>query len=293
MMETEKEARKMKKKLFCVLLCLALVLPLTTVTAYADCAPKPSIRVSVKTDGNVYVAILAENPQIGPNTAIEPGAEPESWQYSIDTPEEQNAWNAFRDYGYPENCYFMGELGRNGASWTYICPNTFRIGIYSPEYDTVLVSEQTFETYAFHSTFQIDLSAVDITKSGVVSMELEKDVDVEGEITGFATRLVLTLVIELALALLFGYRKKKQILTVLLVNLVTQVALNGMLSLWYFVEGPFDALIRLALAEIVVIVVESILYARKLKDEHPSVSVLYAVLANLASVTAGWLMIDS
>ena len=64
MMKLEKEAKNMKKRILVWLLCIALLIPLTTVTAYADCAPKPSVNVDVLCAKNVIVTLLAVRTQL-------------------------------------------------------------------------------------------------------------------------------------------------------------------------------------------------------------------------------------
>lgn len=279
----------MKKRVASWLLCLALLVPLISATVYADCGPKPSIHVKAETEETVYVAILSPYDRYGPSSVITKEDVPDSWRDVSD-----QAWAAFRDADYGVDAYFCGHAGLGGTSWTYICPDEFRIAIYCPAYETVIVSSQVFRTYAFRSDFHLDLSGLDLTASGMAEMKLHKQVEYGKLIGGFLLRAALTLIIELAVAFLFGYRSREFIKTVLVVNLVTQVGLNALLSLWYFADGPLDALLRLALAEVVVLVTESILYARKLRSENRGAgrAVLYALAANLASVIIGWHLID-
>ncbi|MBR2047080.1 MAG: hypothetical protein IKC09_06660 [Oscillospiraceae bacterium] len=279
----------MKKRICSWLLCLVLILPLVTVPAYADCAPKPSIHVKTESEETVKVAILSMYKESGPNEVFLPGEEPPGWWHY-----EEDTWNEFLDAVDRAEAYFCGHMGQDSVSWKYMCPNRFRIAIYCPEYETVLVSQEIFETYAFRSDFALDLSGLDLTESGVISMPMRKQVEYGKLIGGFLLRAALTLVIELAVAFLFGYREKKYIRFIFFVNLVTQVGLNALLSLWYFADGPLDALLRLILAEIMVLITESILYARRLKGERKDATraVFYALAANLASVIIGWHMID-
>ena len=62
---------------------------------------------------------------------------------------------------------------------------------------------------------------------------------------------------------------------------------------WYFFDGPLAAMVRLILAEIVVLVVESAIYLRKLRLEESRMKIVgYTILANLASVTLGFLFLN-
>lgn len=290
MIEAGKEAFAVKKRWIVCLLCLALLLPMLTVTASADCAPKPSTSVDVISNQQIIVTLLAQEEGSGPHWAIGKEEEPEDWWDEL-TDDEARAWEAFRDYEDPDGFHFWGELDWHGIDWNYYPPEVFKIAVYYPEHDIVVVSRESYERYAFHSDFRVWLDVTDLSQNQIVSMDLRKDFDWMEEVWGFACRVVLTLLAELAVALLFGYRGKGAVKTIVLVNLVTQVGLNVLLSLWYIFDGPFDAMLRLAVAEIVVLTVEGILYSRKLPGKR-SKAVLYAIAANLASCALGWWMLD-
>ena len=82
-------------------------------------------------------------------------------------------------------------------------------------------------------------------------------------------------------------------LLALRVNLLTQVGLNLLLWAWYFFDGPLAAMLRLALAELVVLVVEGTVYLRRLRiDESRGRVIAYTILANLASVVIGFLLLS-
>lgn len=283
----------MKKRIFARLLCLAMVVMLTMVTAYADCGPKPTTRVQVHETGGrrVVVTLLAKQKQCGPYQAVEKGETPRSWSGEMND-ETEKAWYAFRDYEDPDGFYFLGFAQAMDMNWTYYPPEVFKVAVYVPEEDVVLVSEDAFERYAFHSDFYLYLDTADYHQSGAVPMELKTDFDWMEEFWGFLGRAVLTILVELAVALLFGYRMAKQMKTIVVVNLVTQVGLNALLSMWYLLDGPLAAMVGLAVGEIVVLAVESFLYARRLPREGENhgrlKAVAYAFAANLASVFIGW-----
>jgi hypothetical protein len=105
-------------------------------------------------------------------------------------------------------------------------------------------------------------------------------------------RVVLTLAMELAVARVFGLTEPGQKKLILRVNLLTQVGLNLLLWGWYYFDGPLAAMVRLIQAEILVLVVESVIYQRKLRQEESRGKILgYTILANLASVTLGFLFL--
>jgi hypothetical protein len=124
-------------------------------------------------------------------------------------------------------------------------------------------------------------------------MVVRKTSDLPSELAGLLLRVILTLAVELALARVFGFREKEQRKVILRVNLLTQVGLNMLLWLWYYFDGPLAAMLRLALAEILVLVAESIAYLRWLPtDRSRWRTVGYTILANLTSVVVGFLLLS-
>ena len=283
----------MKKRILVWLVCVALLIPLTTVTAYADCAPKPSVNVDVLCAKNVIVTLLAEEERYGPTSTIEPGEMPEEWQ-NYDTDQELRAWERFRDYQDRDGFHFWGEMDWHGIDWGYYPPERFKVAVYIPEDDVLLVSTEIYETYAFHSDFRLWIPELEYADDQTIPMDLQKDFDWLEEAWEFFLRVLVTLCVEFAVAWLMGYREKRHVKVILAVNLVTQLILNVLLTLWYIFDGPLDALLRLVIAEAVVLVIESILYARRLPGEGQKKgrTVLYAFAANLASVVVGWHLID-
>jgi hypothetical protein len=93
-------------------------------------------------------------------------------------------------------------------------------------------------------------------------------------------------------ARVFGLTEPGQKKLILRVNLLTQVGLNLLLWGWYYFDGPLAAMVRLILAEILVLVVEGAIYLRKLRREESRMKIVgYTILANLASVTLGFLFL--
>ena len=120
--------------------------------------------------------------------------------------------------------------------------------------------------------------------------ELEKDYDYVGEIKTFSLRLILTIFIELVIAVAFLYTRKKELLFILVVNGITQVFLNGLLNLVGLKIGVFIAIIFYILFELLVTLIEGITYSIKFKDKGVLRAFSYAVIANVASFMIGFLL---
>ena len=284
----------MKKRILSMILMVLLLLPLVTVTASADCGPKPSTVITVHTGGGerCVVTLLAEKERWGISDTVKPDENPADWMVKNKLQEE--AWYAFRDYRDPEGFHFWGDVFEGNVAWGYMPPEVFKIAVYYPDYDILWVSEDRYERYAFHSDFRLNLPALgENAHSGPVDMVVKKSSDMAAELAGFLIRVVLTLAVELALARLFGFDEKRQQKAILRVNLITQVGLNLLLWVWYFFEGPIMAILRLAAAELVVLIAESVAYLRLLRSDGSRGRILgYTILANLASVTLGFLFLS-
>ena len=110
-----------------------------------------------------------------------------------------------------------------------------------------------------------------------------------------AARIVLTIVLELAIALLFGYREKKALAFLAIVNVITQVTLNVALNIINYVSGSMGFTFAFICMEIVVFAIEAIAYKSLLKrfstvEQEKRRGVSYALVANTASFAIGlWL----
>lgn len=283
----------MKRRLVAIVLCFVLV-QMFSVTAFADCAPKPVTVVYTTGEGSetVWITLLGEKGEF-------PGGVVGKDELESDpqTPKAL-AWNAFVSYEDPDGLFFGGDLFESSGRWGYFAPDPFRVALYFPETDVLLVSEQLFERYAFQSQYQLNLDQLDKSRSGVVSMTLDGSVDWFEELLRLIPRILITFGIEILLALLWGYRSRRQIRLILMVNLVTQIGLNVLLSLWYVFDGPLNAMLMLLRGELVVLVVESIFYVRRLPDGSERLTgskawaFIYTVAANVLSCYLGFQILE-
>jgi hypothetical protein len=101
-------------------------------------------------------------------------------------------------------------------------------------------------------------------------------------------RVSLTLLIEGIVFLLFGYRQKRSWLVFAAVNLITQGGLNAMLT------GPSLGsywIIGFILGEVVVFIAELLAFSSLIKEFRKRRAVMYAIVANTASLILGGLLI--
>ncbi len=276
----------MKKRILCLLLSVFLLLPWLAVPARADAAPKPTVSVRVLPGGGerIIVTLLALEEGWGPNGDCTEG----------DFDEDAAAERAFARYAAENGLHFWGQTWEYDVAWNYYPPEQFHVAVYYPDSGVLLVSRESVSRYAFHSDFRVTLPRLsEDAQSGIVDMAIRRDTDWMEEGWEFFLRVLLTLLVELFLALVWKYRGSEQLRCILRVNLLTQVGLNVLLWMWYWFDGPLNALLRLAIAEVVVLAVEAWLYLRRLPNRGSAWRVTgYTLTANLCSVWLGFAMLE-
>lgn len=309
---------------FCLTLTLLLFAP---VTARADLGPKPSVRILFENMGDelCYGTLLSERSSCGPAHAWD-GDEENAWYKENDcawAAFDYEIWKAFVDYEDPDGYYFLQEGWTVSASkqiaWTYYPPSPFKILLYYPETGT-FVSSGIYERYAFDTYYTVDMSGIQIgsveyneelstderrkpLETVEYNEELSTDERIEAyrsynyrvEIFSMIARIAATIAIEMLLALLFGFRKKKQLLLLIGVNTVTQVILNVLLNIINYNSGQMAFVFFYVLLELLVFGLEAIAYCawmNRLSEKARSswFYVLYAFVANGVSFAAGILI---
>lgn len=101
-----------------------------------------------------------------------------------------------------------------------------------------------------------------------------------------------TLVVELLLLKLFGFSLKKNLRVVVLTNLSTQLLLNFILFVTHYYEFVREDMTILLIMELVIPIIEAIVYAKFLQDRTIRRRVLYAFIANFTSFIIGMLIYD-
>ena len=281
----------MKRKIFALVICLILILAMP-LNASADMGPKPSVRIEFTgVEGETYYGtLLSLRKSTGPASAWD--GTPEYAQYH---PEDEGyeIWLKFVEYEDTDGYYFLQEWWdcseSNQLNWTYYPPASFKILLYFPETDSFYVSP-VYERYAFDSYFTVDLSAY-----STAPIMAHQSYDYTWELISLAARIVLTIALELGIALLFGYREKKVLACLAVVNVITQVTRNVALNIINYNSGSMIFTFSYVLFEILVFAIEAVAYAVLIRKYSSKVqkkgrAVGYAFIANAASFALGlWL----
>ena len=269
----------MKKRLICFFLC-ALML---TTAALADTGPKPSVQIDISgLDGECWGTLLSETESTGPASVYKGNVENRRYNPKD---EEYEIWEKFVQYTDPDGYYFLQELwccsDTNSLNWTYYPPESFKLLLYFPETDTFVCSG-IYERYAFDSFFAATYANGSLT--------LVQTRNAGTQLLGFCARVLITLAIELLIALIFGIRAKDQWKFIIVVNIITQILLNYILYHTVPAGYGWAFLCMYVILELGVLIVESVLYTAllpKMCKERLKHPVLYAFAANTLSFVGG------
>lgn len=279
----------MKQKFRGIIICIVLMFVIFPVPAHADTGPKPSVQVDFTDMENelYYVTLLSQSDSTGPATAYDGNNQYACYQ---EGDEGYEIRKKFVDYQDSDGYYFLQWFeqcsGNDTYLWSYYPPSPFKVLVYFPERDTFAVSE-VCERYAFDSYF---IARLDASESG--TLVVSKTYHFKWEMISLAARIVITILIELVIALFFGFRTKKQLCFLAVVNILTQTALNILLNILNYNRGPYAFTFYYVVFELLIFAVEAVLYRKFLsgEKEKPARPVLYALTANVLSFASGlWL----
>ncbi len=288
----------MKKSLRNSILLL-LTAMLLTVSALADSGPKPQLTVKVENapEEPYYLDLLAEGAfehegdddfsgidrnYYGEKRALLDDGLLEAMRAAV--PEGWHACTAQGTNGAP----MWGDLIGSDAGGVRLhsfryhgVPATYRILIVTKSGESWV--SDTLHRATLQSSVTVDWAAkTAAAPSAGTAYALQ-----------FLCTLLPTLLIEGALLFAFGYRSRRSWLVFLLVNLVTQGGFALYLAVTVLNHGVSGwSLIFYIPIEVIITVVESLLYRRLLTERSWERAVGYAIVANVCSATVGALLID-
>ncbi len=279
----------MKKKFALLLLCIA-ILSLLPAAALADVGPKPSVRISFENMGDepCFGTLLSKASSTGPYSAAN-----QSPPYREEDA-DPSVYDAFVHYQDPDGYYYLQTEWPCGETmsldWTYYPPQSFKLLLYYPD-SGQFVSSGIYERYAFDSYYKVDMTAPD----GGDTLLLVRSYDYTWETISLICRIVITILLELGVALLFNFREKKVLRIVLIVNVLTQVVLNLLLNYFNYIWGYLSFMFLYVLLELLVFLIEAVVYSvllpRSSSRQIPRwLCVLYALAANALSFLGGGLL---
>lgn len=183
--------------------------------------------------------------------------------------------NSIKYSEYPGDFY----KGENTISYGYMVPSTFKVMIVTESGEVTVSNEITAKI--FHSRCEYDYSTNTLKEVYVPSFGIDFFIE-----TGLYP--VITLVVEGIILLCFGLFRKKNLKYFLIVNIATQF----LLFVYNFLSRLFVPVFKnhftlWIIMEIVIMVIETIWYSKKLVNKQDKVSmvrnIFYAITANLIS----------
>lgn len=280
------------RKVLARVLLLSLALLMLCITVFADAAESvPSVQIEIEGlyGRHCYATLLGPNYTCGPYQAWDENkARGINYYYKFsDYYEAKAAFSAFGAFEDPDGYSFYGkvyEITDGVLTWDFP-PDPFKLALWFPATGKLLVASAA-SCFAVDSRYRVTL-----TENGLGTPEQIREHDVP--ILSFLFRLLVTLAIELGLAMLFGYGLRP----VLIVNLITQIGLNLLLMRYVQQNGISGQgyTITLALLELAVFGIEAVAYTVLLPPtcpEEPGTGrvILYAFLANVLSFIAGLIL---
>ena len=210
-------------------------------------------------------------------------------------------WKEFVDYEDTDGYYFLQEgwtiSETQEIKWTNGPPSRFKILLYFPDTDSFAVSG-IYDRYAFDSYYTVDMAGIDpaALEYGEEVLSARRSYDYGGEIVGLLARILITIAIEMAIAVMaFGFREKRQLRVLIVVNGATQILLNVLLNIFNYMAGEWAFLAAYVLLETLVFVIEAVVYCiwlRKVSGcpKKKRVYVGYAWVANTVSFIVGMII---
>lgn len=285
-----------KKSVF--LFFILFIYLLSPLSVSADTGPKPSVVITFENMGDqlCYGTLLSESDSTGPFSVWD-GEEDHIVNY--DLPED--IWKAFTNYKDNDGYYFLQQgwlcSENKQLEWTYYPPSRFKILLYYPESNAFIISE-IYERYAFDSYFKVNMEEIEVNsiENNDAIFTAEKSYDFTWELFSLFCRIILTIILELGVAFLFGFGKRNFLLWIGIINIITQVILNVLLN--YFTlhyRGAMSFVASYLLLEFLVFFIESVLYlvlfpkiSRKNIPQRKII--LYTLCANAVSFAGGMII---
>lgn len=273
----------MKRKWQAFLCMAALLLAVLPVSASADSGPKPQITIQVQNapSGTCYIDLQTF------------GSPKENWLDNLEWNDidrsalDKDMITALEDVCPSDRHYvmlhgadapvFFNQTSDNSATFSYFgVPNIFWIAVYSAETGRVLVSETQFRDQ-LQQLYTIDYRTGEVQAGSTMLSYLKQ----------FASSLLPTLLIEGLLLLPFGFWDRRNAKVFLGVNIGTQLLLTVVTAACMWIGMPFYRYLVFAPLEIVIWIVEAVIYRKRLytrrETAHP---VVYALCANALSAAA-------
>ena len=136
---------------------------------------------------------------------------------------------------------------------------------------------------------------IDSSEKNIPLITAEKSYDFTWELISLFCRIVITILLELVIAFLFGFRQKNFLIWIGIINIITQIILNVLLNFTLHSRGSLSFTYSYALLETLVFIIESatylVLFPQISQKQIPQWKIiLYTLCANGVSLAGGLLI---
>lgn len=291
--------KKLTIILFLLIAVLFIALFIPSEKVYADMGPKPTIHVKVENlpESDYAISIMTNQ--------FSPGSGYIIYEYNIGNHSKgEKLIKRLEKEKVPYKRLGPIDVYDSATSadylWTYYAPSQFAIVIYDLNNDILYMSEEC-QRIGYYKVFtlnyedfeQVNDNTYTFDANGISLYTPIGKHSVLGSIainiSMFALRMILTIAIELLIALCFKFTKDSY-KVIAITNAITQLVLNVVILLFGIFDGAlFAPFIGLILGEAIVFIVEPIVYRKKCLRENGTkkLIVLYALLANFVTLAFG------
>jgi hypothetical protein len=293
-------------KLIIIIFLLISSIFIFTTPVSADVGPKPTSTVEIiGIDEPYYFDLLVEHSFSVPIlTDIEVLSQIEYDYYAEDYPNILNGYqddDGFASYTlYTNMPHVIRQLENTNEFHVgyFSAPSVFKIVIVT-ESNNVYISEIINKTY-FSAHFTYDFSNDTVIEEAANNSnnvydnvgDVSEDFPYLSIIGVAVLGVVLTLIIELGVLYVFGYREKETYKIALFTNIGTQLILNLCIFFGFALWSIFGGIGILIIGEVLVFIIEIFVYQITFKERHIVKPIPYALLANLASLILGWYILS-
>jgi hypothetical protein len=270
----------MKQKIALVTIMILAVFISAHSIAEADAGPKPSITVIAKNmpEDLSYMDLLVDYECEGVDGRFLDSEVYDRELVSRLAAYDKNGWNPVTICeGGPVfgDIECVVEAGNCTMHYGYMVPDRFKIMVVSKNGDTVV--SNVIDRKLFESRVLFDYETGQAKEKAVMP-------SVAGQ---FAMSLPLTLILEGVVLLLFGFSIRRNWVVFLAMNTFTQIILAAAVTIGMLLMGLFGAYLAYVLSEIVILILEGVVFGLALKEYKFARRVIFSITANIVSFAAG------
>lgn len=168
-------------------------------------------------------------------------------------------------------------------------PKEFKIIVQKENGELVISSKVAPKQFNSELLFDFKTGEVEVIRKDLLENIRDKVLyNNESSSETFLFRVVLTIVIELLVAILLF--KINQKMVIIFTNIATQIILNGVLFVLFYLRNNFSQI--LLLSELAVIMIEFLIYAKFFRGISKQKIFIYALVANIVSFYIGLFIVS-